>query len=289
MLTRAIIAVGGVLAMAMPLPLSAEPSPGAADGCIEWDFTTQECLEYSEGTDEEDLTIDGEQWKPATEVNGVPCYYVGVANPQPYPYESVWDGHRDEQGNPTGIILNCAYAPSGREYRWRYWSPAPPGGAAPDPAALAERAADQLDLRPIEIGIAPHPADTGAVGYIGLPVWGWTANPDDAVLGPQTAQVTEGPFTVTVTAEVDELIWDWGDGITTRCTPPGTPYSEDIGFAESPDCGHEGYAEQGDKHVTVTATWRITWEGMGGEDELDAREVTSSTDITVGELQVLRR
>lgn len=284
MLTRTLVS----LTLTMPLPLAVEPSPGDANGCINWDYDTLECLDLSEDTELDDLP--GEEWDaPATEVNQVPCYYVGVSDPQPHPYEDFWDGHRDESGNPVGISLDCAYAPVGQYLRWRYWAPAPPGGITPPiPEELARQAAEQLNIEDPEIGIAPDD-DPDSVGIIGLPVWGWLDNPGESTMGPLHAQAGQGPFTVEVTATVDELRWDWDDDIVTECSPPGTPYEEGFGKRTSPDCGHDGYQTQGKKDVTLTAVWRIEWEGMGAYGTLEPREVTDTTTITEAEWQVLRQ
>jgi hypothetical protein len=276
-----------LLALATPfaaMPLTAEDP---AEGCLVHDPLTYECLEWSDGADDGDFDERDLEVTPTIEVNGVPCYYVGVAI-QPEPYDSFWNGHRDADGNPTGIALNCAYWVQGMEYRWMYWAPAPPGGfTPPDPAALAERAIDQLGMEPPEIGIVPDDVP-GSIGIIGLPSWGWTANPAEATLGPLTTEVAEGPYRVSVSAQVDKLIWDWGDGTLTECTPPGTPYEDRFGVTDSPDCGHT-YTKQGDPYtVTLTAVWRITWEGLGASGELE-HELTDTTQIVMGEWQVINR
>jgi hypothetical protein len=283
---RRILVVAALLvpSLLVAAPASAEPV------CLVFEPRTRECLEWGDDDGNGDGGEDGELRTPDTEVNGVACYFSEITDPQPFPWEPFWNPHRDADGNPVGVSLNCTYDPENRGYRWRYWALQPPGGVAqPDPEDLAREALATLELEPIEIGIVPDPAATGAIGYIGWPVWGWAANPGAATQGPLTAEASQGPFTVTVTAEVDRLVWDWGDGIVTECPPPGTPYEDRFGKATSPDCGHEGYSKQGDKHVTVTAVWRIEWEGMGRSGELDPREVPSSADITVGELQVISR
>ncbi|MBL0884766.1 hypothetical protein [Myceligenerans indicum] len=270
-------------------------SPASADPvCLDLDPRTGDCNEWSE-EDEigEEADEDGETVTPDTEVNGgVACFFAEITNPQPPPYESFWDGHRDADRNPIGIALNCTYDPENRGLRWRYWAAEPPGGAnAPDPVELARQAVGQLGIEPPQIGIVPHEKTTGAVGTVGVFVWGWTANPGPSTLGPLTAEAGEGPFTVSVVAEVDRLVWDWGDGIGTECAPPGTPFQEGFGFRASPDCGHDGYTSQGDKQVSLTAVWRIEWtaaDATFGEFEHEVA-ATAPAEVRIGEVQVLRR
>ena len=61
---------------------------------------------------------------------------------------------------------------------------------------------------------------------------------------------------------------------------------------QSPDCGHiymRSSANQPDKSYTVTATsdWIITWSGAGQTGTTRLGGLTRSTQITIGEAQVL--
>lgn len=220
--------------------------------------------------------------------------YVQRADPQPSKDDPVWDGHRDDEG---GVIMQCRpdlCLPQRAVRlpdvdcvgRGLYWAPSE--ADAPDPLALAERAVARMDFSAIDIGIVPHD-DPDHIGLIGLPVWMWVENPNTSTTGPLTESVSAGGLTVTVEATMDRIDWDMGDGTTITCTGPGTPYEDSFGKKESPDCGHR-YETQGDPHtVTATSYWSIQWQSGGEAGSLPIQELTATTDIRVGELQVLRQ
>jgi hypothetical protein len=94
-----------------------------------------------------------------------------------------------------------------------------------------------MRLRAIDIGIVPEPG-ADRMGLIGLPTWMWVNQPDAHTWGPITRSVSAGGVTATVTARVDRVVWDMGDGATVTCATPGTPYEDHYGNTDSPDCGH---------------------------------------------------
>jgi hypothetical protein len=166
--------------------------------------------------------------------------------------------------------------------------PAPP--PPPDPRRLAQQAIASMQLRAIDIGIVPEPG-ADRLGLIGLPTWMWVNQPDAHTWGPITRSVSAGGVTATVTARVDRIMWNMGDGTTVTCTTPGTPYEDHYGNTDSPDCGHR-YTRtsvgQPSNAYTVTATsyWDIEWSGagQGGNVEMD---LSRSVPIRIGEMQVL--
>jgi hypothetical protein len=215
--------------------------------------------------------------------------YVEVADPQPSMDDTVWAGHEDgvivvcmpyicvpQPGQDTIPVADCP----GRSV---YWAPQAPGVDV-DPAVLARRAVDRMQLQGIDIGIVPE--DTpGSVGIVGMPQWMWVNEPAPNTFGPITASASAGGFTVSATASVDRVVWDMGDGSTVTCAGPGTPYEDRFDIADSPDCGHR-YTKQGEYEVTATSYWTIEWEGIGQTDAFPV-ERTNSTNIVMGEAQVI--
>jgi hypothetical protein len=99
--------------------------------------------------------------------------------------------------------------------------------------------------------------------------------------------------TVTAVGEVGQIVWQMGDGNTVTCGP-GTPYPAGSDAA-SPDCGYS-YSTASANHVpgggawpiTATSTWTITWSG-GGQSGTEVLELSSTAELTVGELHVLNQ
>lgn len=220
--------------------------------------------------------------------NETDCYYK-LESPQPPASDEIWEGHY-----PDGAIYHftCLENPSapggGSSGGGRAWRPAPPEGYPPSPLILAQRAIDRMHLAEPDIGIVPKD-EPGRMGYVGSPVWMWTSSSD---WGPLTATAAVPGMSVTATARVEKIVWSMGDGKTVTCTKPGTPYKTAYGFRSSPDCGHRYTKTSGrqpaNKYtVTATAHWVVDWAG-GGESGQIRRERTSTTQIRIGELQVLR-
>ena len=83
-----------------------------------------------------------------------------------------------------------------------------------------------------------------------------------------------------------------GDGTEVVCDTAGTPYKPEFGRKDSPDCGHtykKSSAGQTDDAYTVTATssWVITWSGAGQTGTIRLDGLNRSTQIRIGEAQVL--
>ena len=164
--------------------------------------------------------------------NSYNCY-IQLLDPQPPAGDPSWQGH--EPGD--GAVYNC-YQPQ-TDLLILIWSADPPpnSGAGPTPREVAQLAIEQMNLRAIDIGIAPEPGDD-SIGIVGMPVWMWAANPDSHTVGPITASASAGGITVTATARVHQITWDMGDGTEVICTTAGTPYKAAYGKKKSPDCGH---------------------------------------------------
>lgn len=173
-----------------------------------------------------------------------------------------------------------------------FWLATPPE-TGPPPSQLAGRAVAELNLRPIAIGITPK---NGAKGLVGLPTWLWVGNPAANTWGPARTTKTSGPVSVSLEAHVDKVVWDMGDGKTVTCPNRGTEYRKAFGGRPSPNCGYEYRRSSNDqpgKAYTVRAIsyWVVDWEETsgGGQSGQIFLELESSTELRVGELQVLVR
>ena len=208
--------------------------------------------------------------------------YVTPSQPQPPKTALIWGRHAD------GAIYDCA--PPRRVFgvTYKFWAPAAPtqagAGTPPDPAVLAQTAMATMSLRPISIGIVPQDAP-GSVGLVGMPVWMWVESPDQQSWGPISKTVSAGGSTVTATATVQQVRWLMGDGSVVVCTGPGTVYQDRYGKTDSPTCGYT-YTQQGTYTVRAQSVWLVSWSGMGRSGTIPLT-LTSSTRITIGELQVI--
>ncbi len=284
LLATAVLVVCGIPSSALATPV----------GCARHDAQTGICLveatSPSQGSDASTPPAGAgsgtENGSDGGSVQQSPCTLT-LAQPQPAPTSAVWDGRSPADGDIYVQICSdnedlktlLTFLPNGLA------PPAPPV----DPRVLAEQAIASLVLRAPEIRMAPPPGSSG--GLVGVPVWMWTERRSD-LLGPARQSVTAGAVTVAAVAQVSRIAWDMGDGTTVLCGA-GTPYTPGTQGA-SPDCGHV-YAHASDRHVpgglwpvTATSTWTITWTG-GGLSGTETLELTSTTQLFVGELHVLNQ
>lgn len=127
-----------------------------------------------------------------------------------------------------------------------------------------------------------------------MPAWMWIADPGESTTGPITRSATGGGITVTATARLDRVVWSMGDGATVTCTgsaAEGTAYHVSYGTVSSPTCGHTYTTmsddQPGDAYtVTATSYWTVTWAGGGASGTIPLT-LTRSTQVRIGELQVL--
>lgn len=209
--------------------------------------------------------------------------YVASVSPAPAVGDAVW------QGQTTGGIYSCVAGPAGQPWPGSmFWLPAQPGGpgAPPDPAQVARRAIDQMQLRRITIGMVPE-SGPDRVGIVGIPAWMWVADRSDQTFGPITRTASSGSVSVTATGRVEKIVWDMGDGSKVTCTTAGTPFYDGAGGTKSPDCGNV-YSKQGTYTVTATSYWEVTWSG-GGQSGTIPLTMLSSTTVVIGELQAVTR
>lgn len=212
------------------------------------------------------------------------CYFQ-LEQPQPEADDPAWQGHQPGDG----AVYAC-YQPQ-TKFLVYVWLRTPPPGPGPTPGEVAQLAIKQMNLSAIDIGIAPRPGPD-SVGLVGMPVWMWARNPGGHTFGPTTATASAGGITVTATARVFRVTWDMGDGMKVVCDSAGVPYLASYGREQSPECGHtytKSSADQlGGKYtVTATSDWVVTWAGAGQTGTLRLDGLTRSTQITIGEAQVL--
>jgi hypothetical protein len=132
--------------------------------------------------------------------------------------------------------------------------------------ALALQAQRELVLPIPSMFSSPGPA-AQVPKVVNFPTWAWI---DEQAWAPVTATASVPAVSVSATATPQYVDWSWGDGHSTTCQGPGTPFSSiSDPAAASPDCGHT-YAVTSKTGpglrfpVTATIHWRITWQASTG-------------------------
>lgn len=187
-----------------------------------------------------------------------------------------------------------SYAWGDRGYMWLADAP---GEQPPvvDPEEVALQILHGMTFEPLELGLAPRPLEQepDSIGLVGAPVWMWVTNAGPTTWGPVEEAITVGGVTVTVTAEVESVTWDMGDGARVTCETRGDVYEAGLGVRTSPSCGHvyeqTSAGRPGTAHtVTATANWTATWEASTGEGGvLEAPRPASTAHVRIGERQVI--
>ncbi|RKF24660.1 hypothetical protein [Micromonospora globbae] len=228
---------------------------------------------------------------------GQGCSYEGQPVPCVVDELGVWDGScyvkrvpPPPGGRTDGYwsIRTCVYGDIASQSP-ATWSPDPPAGILPSYQELAQRAIAEMKLDGPNIGIAPR---TNGSGLVGLPIWLWN-NVSPTTWGPITRTAAVPGRSVTATARAQKVVWSMGDGNSVTCTKPGTPYQPSFGNRKSPDCGYDGYSRPsstrsgGRYTVTATTSWLITWSGGGGNSGSQSIDLSSTTTLDIGELQVI--
>lgn len=216
--------------------------------------------------------------------------WVSLASPQPPASDPSWAGH--QPGDGVIWEMDCPrYMPADWTQFVRIgdqWFLDPPVG--PSPKTLALEAFAELTLGAPNIQMAPK---QGATAVLGLPIWFWSTD-TPTTWGPESQTVTDEGLSVTVTARVEKIVWQTGDGESVPCFSPGTPYEQSYGDATSPTCGHtytqpSGGQPGGAYQVTATSYWVASWTATDGQTGTLTDQPFSSTTIKVGEVQVLNQ
>lgn len=256
-----------------------EPEETGAGASCYWDGTDQGITKPPPGP--VPCTSEYGYWS-----NAYHCY-IQALDPQPPAGDPAWQGH--EPGD--GAVYTCYQPQTGLLITIWSQDPPPNSGIGPTPGEVAQIAVEQMRLAAIHIGIAPE-SGPDSIGLVGMPVWMWAEAPHEHTLGPITATASAGGITITATAKVRRITWDMGDGTEVVCNKPGTPYDPSYGRTSSPDCGHtyeKSSAQEDGEYYTVTATssWVVTWSGAGQTGTILLNGLTRSTQIRIGEAQVL--
>ena len=185
--------------------------------------------------------------------------YASIMNPSPPLGDPLWRGHT------TGVIMRC----TGGQGSGFFWSPNQKA-APPSAIVLAQRAASTLRLRTMS---ASSNGGTGpdATTYVGIPTWLWLPyNQWHSVSSPPATVAGES---VTATASPASVVWSMGDGHSTSCAGPGSPYS--LSDPSNPPCGYTYRVDSSkqpqhgtsvnDRYFTVqgTVTWTVSWTCTG--------------------------
>ena len=295
-------------------------APSYADTvCSQTDPATGECLIWIEvpgtpGTPGEPVTTGRRTPAPERPATGmapsqgitkpppgpVPCSspagywsnsyhcYISPVEPQPPAGDPSWQGH--EPGD--GAVYNCYQPQTGLLITIWSQDPPPDSGTGPTPREVAQIAIEQMHLSAINIGIAPEPGPD-SIGLVGMPVWMWAKNPNAHTVGPITASASAGGITVTATAKVlaDHLghgrrhrgrLQHGGHavqaGVRAEGLPRLRPHLQEVERRHETD---DAYT------VTATSSWVITWSGAGQTGTIRLNGLNRSTQIRIGEAQVL--
>ncbi|MDG4793614.1 hypothetical protein [Micromonospora sp. WMMD1082] len=129
-------------------------------------------------------------------------------------------------------------------------------------AILAQRAVSQLKMpRPV---IATNPGlDSPQVVHV--PVWWWV---QPGLWKTHTATASLPGITITARAEPTKITWYAGDGSSTVCRGPGTPWTGSASPLSKSDCSHtytttSREASGGKFTLRAVVIWHITWAGGG--------------------------
>ncbi|MEV4199340.1 hypothetical protein [Micromonospora globbae] len=286
-----------MVGIATPASALADPTPPATGGGGDCDHNPDpSCITWGNGGGGPGTGGgsggSGCTWQGQT----VPCtdpdfgYYTGngcywkAYDPQPaHPPP----GGQDPATGKWGVMSCYTGLGSGIVTQVNYWMADPVNG--PTPGELAQQALAKIHLLGAQIGVAPRPNGSGAVG---LPVWLWTAV-TPGTWGPLSASASGGGITVTIEAKASRIVWDMGDGHRVSCANPGTPYEARYGFASSPTCGYvypwpsvTDANPQGRYTVTATTYWTVTWSG-GGQSGVLTPTSQSQTSVRIGEIPVV--
>jgi hypothetical protein len=157
--------------------------------------------------------------------------------------------------------------------------------APPDPAILlpgaTRTATEQIDV--------PHPA-ISPNGDVAINLGMWLAVEQ---AGPYVARAAfNDAVWAETTATLATTTFDFGDGTSpVVCEGFGTPIPLDrIDSAEPGPCGHvyTDHADIGPHTLTITATWRVTWQLSNGQSGQLADIVTTAQhDYSVYEVQTV--
>jgi len=174
--------------------------------------------------------------------------------------------------------------------------PAAPAPPLPDPGTLAQQVYEELHPAAPVVDYRPrfHPQGPDAT-LVGLRTFLWA---ERGSLQPVSRRASAGPNWAEVTASVQSVSFDPGDGSApVSCPNGGTPYSPALPYDQQvADCWHvfARPSTSGPFQLRATVTWAATWTGFGGTGGrtggvLPPVTATTVLGVTVEELQVVNR
>ncbi|WP_345541384.1 hypothetical protein [Phytohabitans rumicis] len=147
---------------------------------------------------------------------------------------------------------------------------------------MVQRALSQLTI-PSPV-IASNPGlDKPQVVYV--PVW-WWVQPGLWQTVSATASLPE--ISITAKAEPARITWYAGDGSSTVCRGPGTPWTGSASPMAESDCGHtytttSRESLNGKFKLRAVVTWEVTWAGGGYSGTEPAATTADEASIEVTE------
>jgi hypothetical protein len=242
-------------------------------------------------------TVGGEPGGPGTGVGG------GGSGPSPWLCTSTELTLNDEGGFAPGgptpgswYSVTCENVSTGASTTETEWIPDPPTAQAPavDPHAVALQAEASLRL--------PTPAvhfDPAGQSVVNLPTWLWI---DRGIWHPASVTASVGPVSATAVATPVSVTWTMGDGGSTTCDGPGTPYDPELASSsQSTSCFYTyavssagqstlaGGADDDAFKVVATIDWSVTWtaQGAAGGGTLPPLVTSSSALVPVEQVESL--
>ena len=215
--------------------------------------------------------------------------WCSPADPQPPKSDEIWEGRTE------GVVHMCTRPgvnglPAGVWDRLFPPGTAPQAPPPPDPVVVAKRLVASVGLQGIEPGTTPTTIERNpeAQGAVGLPLWVWPENPGPTTTGPVSSATPVAAYTVSIRGELAELEVDLGDGSEPLHCTRWKPFRPKVMDRDTPiACGKRyGYEKQGYHTITVTAHWRIRWQGVGRAGEL-THAVSTSRTLKIGELHAV--
>lgn len=154
-----------------------------------------------------------------------------------------------------------------------------------DVGSVARRAALSLELPTVAPMVGPDPSvNEWNMAVVGHPLWLWVGSSRSV-----SSSVTEQGIKVSLSARLDRVVFDMGDGGSVSCSrfdayrrgvKPGTP---------SPSCGYvyqRASLPKGTYRVEATAHWVVSWSALGQSGTVNV-PVSGGRELPVGELQAV--
>jgi len=199
-------------------------------------------------------------------------------------------------GGPTPgswYSVTCANRVTGVNTTQTEWiaGQAPRATPAVNPFALALQAENSLRL--------PLPTSHfNPIGFsvVNLPTWMWI---DPVIWHPYAVTASAGSVSATAVATPVAVIWSTGDGESTTCKGPGSPFEMASSSQQSTECSHtyaissagqpssDGNPNDGAFTVSTTVRWSVSWSARGaiGGGTLPSLTTSSSTSVRVEQVE----